>query len=325
MLPPLEGDYHCGFPDFGGYEDCVTTAALKEFAALAGKPPVWATFSNNWFDEIRFPEEKAAIIRDFGSIPHIRMMPRARDAADDVPSNPYPLLSILEGTWDVELCAWAADAKAFADPIVLEFGTEVNGDWFPWNGMHNGGPNLGPERFRHAYRHIVELFRNVGADNVTWVFHVNSDDYPDADCNRMEHYYPGDDYVDWVGVSAYGPQNGQQPFRTFCSAMRSCYSRLTEIAPTKPFAVLEFGIHEDEKHWSKAAWIASALQSISNGEYPGVKAVGYWNESWRELDGTAPGRCDHCLKLDSSKSAKRAYQKQISNPFFQTSPRISGG
>ena len=85
VLPPLEGAYHCGFPDFGGYEDCVTTAALKEFAALAGKPPVWATFSNNWFDEIRFPEEKAAIIRDFGSIPPIRMMPSARDVADDVP------------------------------------------------------------------------------------------------------------------------------------------------------------------------------------------------------------------------------------------------
>ena len=35
-------------------------------------------------------------------------------------------------------------------------------------------PNFpdGPERFRDAYRHIIDLFRKEGVKNITWCFHV---------------------------------------------------------------------------------------------------------------------------------------------------------
>jgi hypothetical protein len=57
---------------------------------------------------------------------------------------------------------WAQDAKRVGIPIMVKFGTEVNGNWFPWSSILNGGgktngygdPNYpnGPERFRDAYR-----------------------------------------------------------------------------------------------------------------------------------------------------------------------------
>ena len=30
----------------------------------------------------------------------------------------------------------------------------------------------GPERFRDAYRHIIDLFRKEDVKNITWCFHV---------------------------------------------------------------------------------------------------------------------------------------------------------
>jgi beta-mannanase len=90
----------------------------------------------------------------------------------------------------------------------------VNGDWFPWNGRWNGAgrtdgyanPDLpdGPERFRDAYRHIVDICRNKGGNNLTWFFHVDVGAWPKQPWNtRFANYYPGDAYVDWIGISDY--------------------------------------------------------------------------------------------------------------------------
>ena len=31
--------------------------------------------------------------------------------------------------------AWGRAAQTFGTPLIVEFGTEVNGSWFPWNGL----------------------------------------------------------------------------------------------------------------------------------------------------------------------------------------------
>ena len=98
-----------------------------------------------------------------------------------------------------------ARRERFGSPILIEWGTEPNGDWFSWNGKWNGGAGEGPARYVAAYRHIVDLMRAEGADNLQWVWHVNWLDEPEKDWNRFENYFPGEDYCDWVALSAYGP------------------------------------------------------------------------------------------------------------------------
>ena len=44
-----------------------------------------------------------------------------------------------------------------------------------------------------------------GADNLQWVWHVNWLDEPEAKWNPFENYFPGENYCDWVALSAYGP------------------------------------------------------------------------------------------------------------------------
>jgi hypothetical protein len=250
---PLHGSiYHAAFPDFGSTEDNVTAERIKRFETIAQKRIVWAYFSNNWYKEIRFPLSQVKTIHESGKIPFIRLMPRS-DFKGSGPDPLYTMQKIIDGLFDKALSEWAMDAKKIGIPLLVEFGTEVNGDWFPWSGSYNGGETTdlygdikkadGPERFRDAYRHIITLFRKNKVDNITWFFHVNASGTPEESWNEIRHYYPGDTYIDWLGISVYGPQTKEDRYHSFIEIMDKVYPELTKIA-NKPVAILELGITE---------------------------------------------------------------------------------
>ena len=190
------------------------------------------------------------------------------------------------GKFDDDLRAWAREAKAFGSPILIEWGTEPNGNWFSWNGKWNGGAKEGPRRYVEAYRHIVDLMRGEGADNLQWIWHVNWLDEPEAKWNRFENYYPGDDYCDWVALSAYGPLtpravDGTEGFRF---KMRTAYPRLTKVAPGKPIVIAEFGCDIHHRKVDASEWAKSALEDLFSGRWPAVIGFCWWNESWENDD-----------------------------------------
>src|SRR5690606_3560391 len=101
-----------------------------------------------------------------------------------------------------------------------------------------GDPEIadGPERFRDAYRHIIDLFRNEGANNITWVFHVipsfEADDTSSSQeaWNNVTNYYPGDDYIDWIGTSVYGSTEPGKEWKAFADIMDTAYKELESIS-----------------------------------------------------------------------------------------------
>lgn len=251
LEPSSRGIYLSAFPDFGGSEDQVTAERLKTFTDLAQHDVAWAYFSNNWYKEIKFPKTQVELLHASGHVPFIRMM--MRSDTDVLPDPKYNLQMILDGKFDAELRQWAKDAMALQYPILVEFGPEPNGNWFPWSGRWNGagestkfkGAPDGPTRFKLAYRHIINLFRAEGVNNITWFFHANAGSDPDEAWNKVSNYYPGDDYIDWVGLSVYGPQRGKidsyEPFRVI---MDYAYPEIVAATGSKPIAILEFGITE---------------------------------------------------------------------------------
>ncbi len=253
LIPAPNGIYHSAFPDFGGTEDIVTADRIKNFENLAQKKIVWAYFSNNWTEGIKFPLQAVETIHNAGRIPFIRMMPRT--SFDEYRQDSvYTMQRIINGDFDSALVQWARQAASLDYPILVEFGTEVNGAWFPWNGAYNGGGTTdlygdssypdGPERFRDAYRHIIDICRREGANNITWFFHVDAQPEPADWWNDIKYYYPGDDYIDWVGISTYGSLSPDDDPVSFNELMDNIYPHLREIAPDKPVAILEFGITE---------------------------------------------------------------------------------
>jgi beta-mannanase len=222
----------------------------------------------------------------------------------------FTLQSIISGKFDNELRRSADDAKRLGIPIMVEFGTEVNGDWFPWGGIFNGEEETngygdsnypdGPERFRDAYRHIIDLFKKEGARNITWCFNVApSQETGGASTlepwNNIKDYHPGDEYIDWIGTSVYGADMPNSKWKSFTNMVDKAYPELTSVSARKPIAIFEFGVIE-EQQGNKTEWIKNALPSVEGGtRYPRIKAISYWDEKWTDNKNKTIG-----LRINSS-------------------------
>ncbi|MHC5109352.1 MAG: glycoside hydrolase family 26 protein [Planctomycetota bacterium] len=313
-----------------GLEDEVSPELVESFEQAVGKQVTWVYFSHNWYRGHEFPADTASWIRNTGAVPFIRLMLR-NDGEQDHADPIYNLTAILSGEFDVDLEAWGAAAAEFGTPLLVEWGTEFNGEWFSWNGVWNGGgesdgfgdPNTpdGPERFVATYQHIVDIIRGTGAGNITWVFHVNAPDVPDEDWNRFENYYPGDDYVDWLGISIYGAgtpmDTGVESFREQLDAE---YARMTTMAPEKPVIIAEMASAANNVEISPEDWTEAALTDLFNGRWQRVIGFAWWNESWPNDDNPAN---DTNLRVQDTPNLAALFRNQLEQSSGKLQERVS--
>ena len=81
--------------------------------------------------------------------------------------------------------------------MILSFDHEMNGNWYSWGYQHES-----PATFVAAWRHVVTIFREQGARNVTWLWTVNIVDGL-SDVTDPAPWWPGSSYVNWVGIDGY--------------------------------------------------------------------------------------------------------------------------
>ncbi len=292
IAPPPSGKLYHGFY-WGGVgtdthdpsEHDVTSQDVDRYEKAVGQRTVWIFFSNNWFESRRFPREMCLWIRGLGKIPYVRLMLRS-DVDQNHAEKTFTLKRIAAGEFDNDLREWAREAKRFASPILIEWGTEPNGDWFAWNGKWNGGGRTGSAKYVAVYRHIVDVMRAEGALNLQWVWHVNWDDQPEEKWNRLENYFPGGHYCDWVALSAYGPTtpSSSDGAESFAFKLSQVYPRLTKVAPGKPMIVAEFGCDLHNRHVEAARWADAALQELFSQRWPALVGFCWWNEGWQNDD-----------------------------------------
>jgi Glycosyl hydrolase family 26 len=295
---------------------------LGIFRRLSGRRAAWAIFADVWFKpaQIRFPAARISEIWNAGSVPRVYLWPVSGNYSGTGPDPLYTLDSIIAGRFDRELARWAREARRSGIPIMVEFGAEANGG-FPWSAANNGGGETrgygdpaypdGAERFRDAYRHVVDLMRSTGARNLTFSFHVVPDHGPAW--NRFRLYYPGDRWVDWIGASVYGTVVGQQRIQeSFRSAMDRLYPALAALSTVKPLAVLELGADEGARPGEKARWISRAFGDLRASRWPRVKAALWWNETVR-----LPPNPVLRLRIDSAPASLEAFRRAVRDPFFR--------
>ncbi len=330
LLPPDgNGIYFGAFPDFGGSEDHVTTQKIRDFEALVGKRIVWAYFSQNWFNGIKYPKEHIHAIHDAGSIPFVRLMPRS-DEAQGAAETYFSLQKIIDGDFDTALTQWAKDAKEDDIPLLIDFAVEANGDWFGYSGVFNGAGRTdgygdpdypdGPERYKDAYRHIIDLFRQEGVEHITWFYHFNYSSFPDEEWNRPKYYYPGDRYIDWVGFSLYGAQTVQEEWEglAFSAQLKNNIASYKELNTARPLALLEFGVTDDHPDGNKSAWLKDAFATILDNPYLTFSAISPWHENWENEDETLS-----TIRLDSSIEVQKTVRELLKNGRFVSSPNYS--
>ena len=291
IAPPKQGKLYQGLyfdnpvPGNDPTEHDISSTDVERWEQTLGTHTTWIYFSNNWSESRRFPSETCAWIRGLGKVPYIRLMLRST-LEQNRPEKVFSLTDIIAGKFDPDLKQWANDARTFNSPILVEWGTEPNGSWFSWNGKWNGGAVEGPRRYITAYRHIVDLIRVEGGEKLQWVWHANWLDQPEAKWNRFENYYPGDNYCDWLALSAYGPlspdaRHGTESLRF---KLRTAYPRLTKLAPAKPIVLAEFGCDIHHRNIDASEWAKGAFEELFSGRWPALIGFCWWNEWWENDD-----------------------------------------
>ena len=143
-------------------------------------------YYSGWF--VPFPAAFAATAASNGAVPLVQMDPDGISVA-----------GIAAGRYDGYLSAYAEAVRAYRHPVIVSFGHEMNGSWSSWGYRHTS-----PATFVAAWRHIVTLFRELGAGNVTWLWTVNIiNNTQQGTIPPPAPWWPGSSYVTWVGIDGY--------------------------------------------------------------------------------------------------------------------------
>lgn len=172
------GVFAKGFPESYG--------PMTSFTQRTSSHPDIAMYYSGWY--VPFARKFADTAAQNGAVPLVQMDP-----------TDISLAGIGRGSYDAYLSSYAEAVRAYHHPVIIGFGHEMNGDWFSW-----GYRKTSPKVFVAAWRHIVKLFRALGADNVTWLWTVNIiNDTQKGKIPRPNPWWPGSAYVSWVGIDGY--------------------------------------------------------------------------------------------------------------------------
>jgi hypothetical protein len=280
--------------------------ALEKFEHKAGKKVSLLSFSTAWADcgstpcrPLPFPEQAMEKLREHGTIPFLSWASQSFPASLNQPN--YSLTAIANGSQDAFIRDYAEQVITWNQPFFLRFDAEMNGFWFPWSEGLNGNT---PGSFVAAWRHVHDIFEEVGAHKVTWVWCPNVNIY--GDLAKLRPLYPGDDYVDWTCLDGFnwGKTRNSVGWQTFDQVFRGTYKRVVKIAPKKPMVIGE--VAAEERGGSKANWIKSTLRNIP-AHYPKVRGVIWFNEKDQGMD----------WPIESSHASLKAFRKAIHSKLYR--------
>jgi Glycosyl hydrolase family 26 len=192
-------------------------SGMKTFARTAGRAPNLALYYSGW--RVGFQSSFAKAAWSNGAV-----------VAVDMDPSTVSVKSIANGQWDTYLTNFATAVRSFRHPVVINFGHEMNGQWYSWGYKHTS-----PKVFISAWRHIVTLFRKVGADNVTWMWTVN---WITRDEGAIRRWWPGSSYVTWAAIDGYY----YEPSDTFTTKFGPTIAAIRKLSKKVPILVGETAI-----------------------------------------------------------------------------------
>ncbi|OMP29815.1 hypothetical protein BKM32_16105 [Mangrovimonas sp. DI 80] len=179
---------------------------------------------------------------------------------------------INKGVFDSYISEFAEKLRELKNPVFLRFAHEFDNPFYPW---YSNEENASKE-FKEAWRHVYVKFMEAYADNVIWVWNPWK-------AENIKDFYPGDHYVDWVGVNVlnYDADSISDESKSFKMMFDPFHMELEEVCD-KPVMISEFGSLGSEEN--KRRWINSAFRCL-RGEFDEIKAIVFFNSN---LDNNHP-------------------------------------
>jgi hypothetical protein len=210
--------------------------SIEQFSETAHRQPNLVAYYSGWAQP--FNVSYASMLHSHGTIPFVQIDP----SFASVPAIP-------SGTYDTYLRTYADSVRDYGHAVVIGFGHEMNGDWYSWGYRHTS-----PAHFVAAWRHIVTVFRQEGAYNVTWLWTVNQQ--RGRSTAPIRAWWPGANYVTWVGIDGYYVR----PSDTFQTVFGQTMSQVTAITK-KPILLSETGVSPKVLRFAKIENLFNGLQS----------------------------------------------------------------
>jgi len=252
-------------------------APVKMLARAAGTRLTVALYYSGWHETFR--SAFAAQASADGVVPFIQIEP-AR----------VSLTAIAAGVYDTYLKTFATSVASYGaktgKAVIIGFGHEMNGFWYPWGYRH-----VSPAVYVAAWRHIVTVFRQQGADNVTWLWTVNIIDASHGILSPGP-WWPGRAYVTWVGIDGYY----LKPSWTFASLFGPTIKTVRALT-LDPVLIAETGAPAGTGQPAKIANL-----------FAGIRAYGLLGCVWFDARGTQDWRLAGLAALAAFGSATQAYK-----------------
>ena len=186
--------------------------------------------------------------------------------------------------------AWANQFAKWIGPssqrkLILRPAHEMNGSWYPWSA--DAGVN--PVEYRRMWRAVYDIFQDkvLCSDDIRWLWSINAETTADVD---VAAYYPGDAYVDWVGVDGYnfGGSQDWSVWRNPESVFERAFKKVRNISDA-PLSVPEFGCSSirdgNIDPVAKSSWVADTFELFNKWN---VRLASWFNinkeTDWRVLD-----------------------------------------
>jgi mannan endo-1,4-beta-mannosidase len=234
---------------------------VADFAVAAGRQPTLVGYFSGWVEP--FAAGFARTLHSHGIIPFVEMDPT--DAS---------IAAIAAGDYDDYLREYADAVRDFRHSVVIAFGHEMNASWYSWGYGH-----VAPGTFVAAWRHIVTLFRQEGADNVTWLWAVQADR---SGTGPIAAWWPGSQYVNWVGVDGFYYRPGD----TFSSVFGRTINQLQALTRL-PVLLSETAVGPDAGQFAKIQDLFRGMashQTLGLVWFDVAQRGGVYQQDWRIED-----------------------------------------
>jgi len=241
----------------------------------------------------------------------------------------HTVAEINTGVEDAWIRSSARAVRDLGVPCFVRLLHEFNGEWMRY--YTPGDTAASGQAFITAFRRIVTMFKEEGANNACFIWH-----YAQSNGLNAFHRYPGDTWVDWIANSSYtyAAQQWVGFYQDYADLWQLLgWAREYKVSdPTrynnpaykplydcfnKPFMIGEMGHFEDAR---KARWLRDVKANIlgsfqptkQNGTFDRVMALLY-SDYGKEAD---PNGSE--WTLDKPADGVNGFSDMVNDPYFMT-------
>lgn len=278
---------------------------LTQLQGLIGKKVAIAHYYRGW-ENLGKPSivTELQTIRDNGWRPMLSSNPYFFAECQQNGKNLYK--TIAGGGCDSFLQKIGSNLKQYGKPLFLRFAWEMNIDSIDWSTQKT---TSSPADFVQAWRRFHDIIASEGATNVIWVWSPNVITPTSIPYASL---YPGNSYVDWIGLDGYnwGKTQSWSNWQSFSQVFLQSYSSITSLAPTKPLMIAE--VNTTDVGGDKPVWYQDMLATQIPNNFPKVKAVLFYNETRMKQENVN-------WLINVTPASLQSFMENIQNPMYLSS------